>query len=216
MSRGVPGAGGRRPEKSRGSGSRSRFQPNFDPVRHSVGACAPHPRLLVRMTVPSFFTASARNPIAFQRPLVCFPRMNSEFVLIQFCESDQTPLPSAQEGAYQECFRRHVAMARKIGAIPILVAPIRMRAYTPANLRRHSVLPYVVVMQQVALEMEASFVDLRTQGGSLARFVGRELSKQLRGAPGSFLYYDELGVKGLLSWWRARAGDPSALGGSLK
>ena len=137
-------------------------------------------------------------------------RRNAEFVLIQFCESDETPLSLIGKSAYREWLARHVAMARRIGIEPILVAPVRMRAYTPAGEQRQPASPYIAVMQEVAEEMEGSFVDVQIQRGRLVRFVGKELSKQLLKGSNCFIYYNELGIRRMLSWWFASRGDGGA------
>jgi hypothetical protein len=128
----------------------------------------------------------------------------TEFVLIQVCEADGAALPLCEKGAFRECLARHVAMARRIGIAPILVAPLRMSVYTPASQRRRELSYCVAAMQEVAAEMEAPLVDLHTGSGALFRLVARELSRQLESHPNRFIYHHEPGIKRALSWWHVR------------
>jgi len=150
--------------------------------------------------------AAGRHLEAFRpegQPAPC-PPLGAEFVLIQVCESDRAALPWCEKGAYRECLARHVAMARRIGIAPILVAPLRMSVYTPASQRRRELSYCVTAMQEVAADLDVPFVDLHTGGGGFFRLVARELSRQLESHPNRFIYHNEPGIKRALSWWHVR------------
>jgi hypothetical protein len=163
-----------------------------------------HSRLLFPQRVEDFDSETLRHP---------YSNRDAKFVLIQFCELDDEDRRAIASHAYRECLIRHVKMARQIGLTPILVTPVRMRAYTPAGEMRQSLSPYALVMRQVAAETKASFVDLKTRSGELREFVGKELSNQLHNSSRCLIFYSELGIKRLLSWWYACAGEPSVFDG---
>jgi len=102
-----------------------------------------------------------------------------DYLFIQFGHNDQKER-GAVVGAftsYMDSLRRFVAEARKRDAIPVLVTPVRRRAFGPDGKVVDSLGDYPEAVRRVAREDDVALIDLHAMSGPFYEALGAEGSK---------------------------------------
>lgn len=106
-----------------------------------------------------------------------------DVVILQFGHNDQK---ERGENAgpflnYKENIRRHVAMIRGRGGLPVIVSPVERRAFDAAGKVRPSLTDYAEAARQSAKELATSFIDLNATSVPFYEFLeshGAEYSRR--------------------------------------
>ncbi|WP_395091960.1 rhamnogalacturonan acetylesterase [Armatimonas sp.] len=103
-----------------------------------------------------------------------------DYLFIQFTHNDQKPGASFVEPftTYQEELRRFMAVAQKVGAIPVLVTSMYRRRFDAAGKLINTLGDYPEAMRQLAKAESVVLIDLNAHSKTLFEALGPELSKR--------------------------------------
>jgi len=125
-------------------------------------------------------------------------REKPNFVLIQFGHNDVSHSDQASatlpDGEFRECLIRYIDTARKIGAQPILITPMRMRTFSSHRLS-DSLGPYAKTTRAIGSEKKVPVVDLFALTTELFERLGKAQCDQFGASIGDDAHFNELGAK---------------------
>ena len=96
-----------------------------------------------------------------------------DYLLMQFAHNDQklgrgfVPIPE-----YKDLLRKYIAMARELGAYPILVTSMNRRNFSPAGKIVATLGDYPDAMREVAHEQKVPLIDLNAMSETLFEAMG--------------------------------------------
>jgi len=108
-----------------------------------------------------------------------------DVLLMQFGHNDQK---ERGEGvgpflSYKENIRKHVAMVKARGGIPVIVSPVERRAFGPDGKVKRSLAEYAEASRQAAQELGVAFIDLNALSVRFYESLGPEKSALAFAAP---------------------------------
>jgi lysophospholipase L1-like esterase len=108
-----------------------------------------------------------------------------DLLILQFGHNDQK---ERGEGvgpflSYQENLRKHVAMARARGGIPVIVSPVERRAFESGGRIKPSLASYAEASRQAAQELGVALIDLNALSVRFYETLGPETSALAFAAP---------------------------------
>ena len=103
-----------------------------------------------------------------------------DYLFIQFTHNDQKPGVNFVEPftTYQEEVRRFIAVARKVGATPVLVTSMYRRRFDAAGKLINTLGDYPESLRQLAKAESVALIDLNAYSKTLFEALGPELSKR--------------------------------------
>lgn len=108
-----------------------------------------------------------------------------DYLLMQFGHNDQK---EKGEGigpftSYKANIKKHVAMVRSRGGVPVIVSPMERRAFDAEGKVKASLTDYAEASRQVAQEEGVAFIDLNTMSKRFYEALGPEKSALAFAAP---------------------------------
>jgi lysophospholipase L1-like esterase len=110
-----------------------------------------------------------------------------DYLFLQFGHNDQKQVAAGTGGpftTYQDEMRTHLAAARRVGGIPVIVSPMERRGFDAAGNVLPSLADYARAAREVAAAEHVAFIDLNTRSKSLYEALGPEKSAEAFAAPG--------------------------------
>lgn len=110
---------------------------------------------------------------------------SATYVLIQFGHNDKPGRPGRSVDLatdFPNNFRKYVADARAVGAIPVLVTPLTQRRFVNGQLD-HDLEPYSEQIRKVAAETGALLIDLNADSGAAVQAMGPEAATRMAVIP---------------------------------
>ena len=106
-----------------------------------------------------------------------------EVVLMQFGHNDQKEKGEGKGPFlnYKDNIKKHVAMIRARGGVPVIVSPMERRAFDDAGKVRRSLSDFAEGARQAAKEIDAPFIDLNAMSVPFYEFLeakGKDVSRQ--------------------------------------
>lgn len=102
---------------------------------------------------------------------------SGDFLFIKFGHNDgkkiDPKLYTEPFGSYKDNLKKYIDVARKVGAIPILVTPLTRRTFVDAwNLGPSPDADYIIAMKEVASEEGVALIDLFTKSCEIVEKAG--------------------------------------------
>ena len=110
-----------------------------------------------------------------------------DWLLMQFGHNDQKQVAAGTGGpftTYQEEVRRHIAVVRAAGGIPVIVSPVERRRFDENGKFVPSLSEYAEASRRAAAEAGVAFVDLNAMSIPFYEALGPEKSALAFAAPG--------------------------------
>ena len=106
-----------------------------------------------------------------------------EVVLMQFGHNDQKEKGEGKGPFlhYKDNIKKHVAMIRARGGVPVIVSPMERRSFDDAGKVKHSLADFAEGARQAAKEIDAPFIDLNAISVPYYEFLeakGKEVSRK--------------------------------------
>jgi lysophospholipase L1-like esterase len=103
-----------------------------------------------------------------------------DYLLMQFGHNDQKQGKGyVPPDEYAELLKEYIALARRVGATPILVTPMNRRTFDPDGRVTNTLAPYPETEREVAETQKVPLVDLNAMSKVLYKAVGKRDSKKL-------------------------------------
>lgn len=109
-----------------------------------------------------------------------------DWVLLQFGHNDQKQIKQGTGGpftTYREELKKHLAMVRAAGGVPVVVSPMERRDFDAQGKVKPSLTEYADAARQAAQEEGVAFIDLNALSKPLYEALGRERSARAFAAP---------------------------------
>lgn len=109
-----------------------------------------------------------------------------DWVLLQFGHNDQKQIAANNGGpftTYKEEIKRHVAMVRQGGGVPVIVSPMERRNFDEHGKVKPSLSDYAEAARQAAEEAKAALIDLNALSKPFYETLGPEKSAEAFAAP---------------------------------
>jgi lysophospholipase L1-like esterase len=108
-----------------------------------------------------------------------------DYLLMQFGHNDQK---ERGEGVgpflnYKDSIKKHVAMVRARGGVPVIISPMERRNFDPEGKVKPSLSDYAEASRQAAMEEGVAFIDLNAMSMKFYESMGPEKSAKAFAAP---------------------------------
>ncbi|MCF3651649.1 rhamnogalacturonan acetylesterase [Synoicihabitans lomoniglobus] len=109
-----------------------------------------------------------------------------DYLFMQFGHNDQKQIKAGTGGpftTYAAEMRAHIAAARNVGAVPVIVSPMERRGFDADGAVVPSLADYAAASRQVAAAEEVAFIDLNARSKVLYAALGETASAAAFAAP---------------------------------